>query len=84
MLAIRFQLLFKKRDHETIAPNTLYKKATLSDSLRSLMKKEHWEWFKKSFLSDSLATGAICSFSEAIRSKNHEGIPNTGKNKDKI
>ena len=38
----RSNLLFKKSDHERIADVALYKRATMRDSLRSLMTKEQW------------------------------------------
>ena len=35
----------QKGDREWFAPVTLYKRVTVSNSLRSLMTKEQWEWF---------------------------------------
>ena len=36
--------LYKKRDCERIAPVTLYKRATVSESISSIFKKERREW----------------------------------------
>ena len=43
-LLFAYSLFFKER-LEWFAPVALYKRATVSDSLRSLMTKERWEGF---------------------------------------
>ena len=73
-------LLFFKERLEQFSPIALYKRATVSDLLRSLMKKEQRDRFAK-VAHDKRATGAFCSFSQANCSYSHKKQANCSKNR---
>ena len=71
-------LLFFKEWLKQFAPVALYKRATVSDSLRLLMTKEWWEQFAQ-VAHDKRATGAICE--SLFRSFAHKKRVNRLKNR---